>query len=138
MKILCLFDPCLHFFWQHLPLSVVFFVWQNFANCLRNLSKVLSKADKSAFFKIIGKLLISKLDCLKLSVIWRSYRYRYQNWQKNYRKIFVIKKMTYRWPLVKEVLQGAHLLARRVKSFLAKKWAPAQTTPILNIIVKQK
>ena len=45
-------------------------------------------------FQIIGKLSISKLDCLKLSVIWRNYRYRYRyrNFQENYRKIIVIEK----------------------------------------------
>ena len=47
-----------------------------------------------SIFQIIGKLSISKLEWLKLSVIWRNYRYRYRyrNCQENYRKIIVIEK----------------------------------------------
>ena len=65
---------------------------QNFANFWTKIIEKIIESRYIGIFQIIGKLSISKLDCLKLSVIWRNYRYRYRNWQENYRKIIVIEK----------------------------------------------
>ena len=53
MRMLCLFDPFCIFLTIFCTFSCAF-LWQNlnFANYLRKLSKILSKADISAFFKL--------------------------------------------------------------------------------------
>ena len=55
-----------------------------------------------AIFVSSTKLSILVEDLLKLSTIWMKYRqnYRHQKWQENCWKFIVIKKITYRTPLV--------------------------------------
>ena len=67
-------------------------LWSCFFRKIWMLSKEIIESRYIGAFKIIGKLLISKL-----SVIWRNCRYR--NCQENDQTIIVIEKMTYRWPL---------------------------------------
>ena len=74
------------------------------------LSKEIIECWYIGAFKIIGKLLISKLNFLKLMVIWSNYRYR--NCQENDHTTIVIEKMTDRWP--QKVEEAETLLRKQV------------------------
>ena len=96
MKMLCLFDHFLHFYWQHLALAVTFLcgkirilpiIWENYRKYYRKpIYRHFSNYRQIIDIEIRLPEIIGN--------IWRNYRYRYRyrNWQENYRKIIVIEK----------------------------------------------
>ena len=70
MRMLCLFDPFLHFFDNILHFQSRFFVAKSeFCQLFEKIIKNIIESRYISIFQIIGKLSISKLECLKLSVI---------------------------------------------------------------------
>jgi len=67
---LCLFDPFLYFFDNILHFQSRFFVAKSeFCQLFEKIIENIIESRYIGIFQIIGKLSISKLDCLKLSVI---------------------------------------------------------------------